>query len=154
MPRQEGLIPKGLLARFVRKPEKQTQRSLIEGTWHDEWNRLHLFRWESDQIVPSEVTTLAKVGNLYDMALVARISDNGEVVPVEFSEVESGTTIEFDQGFTFANVERARTVILEDGRVYHDLNLRDQKILEALLDALKEEFPQQNPVRARLSPGT
>lgn len=134
-------MPKELPTLEAQPSEEQARaiQVIVEGGYQDDWSR-HT-QTVIEKIVPENCTRITFIP-AYVLILVATWKDDG-VHWLE--EQEGGETVNFGLVNNFG-ILRPCTVITEDGRIYHDLELINapdevnRKRLTRYLEVLEKEF--------------
>ena len=114
---------------------------LVEGGYHDNW-RTHTTT-EMKFPIPPDCGVIHVWS--YDLTLIGKITDKGIEVNPNW-ENQAAPSVDLD---TYTGIERPTTVITEDGRIYHDLELmldeynssRLPSFLTALNGKRKDRYP-------------
>jgi len=135
------------LFRKETKVEIPKLKVLVEGANHDSWRKLDLAPLLLE--TPPNCTKI-NFGDYYLFTLVGRWDKEG-IKMVNQEEIEKGSEIKFNDAFKFMceHFERPRTIITEDGRIYHDLILLESQVLKSFLDGLYERYGKNNPAKNR-----
>lgn len=105
-----------LLELFRKKKQIPQQRVIIEGGYQDDWMTHTTDSGRYD--IPEGVNRL--VIHCYNLDLVGRLNSENDL-----EEVPKTATInsqELDYNF-FTRIQRPTTIVVDDGRVYHDKGL-------------------------------
>ncbi|MBI4155443.1 hypothetical protein HY498_05160 [Candidatus Woesearchaeota archaeon] len=116
------------------KKSKEDQRVIIEGGFQDDWNVHH---FDSEVIaVPYNITTIYT--GLYNLDRVELKKDVWVPIGGSLDTVEK-----LDFNYIWGIVQRPCTILIEDGRIFHDLDILDGSShfrLTSTLNALKKEY--------------
>jgi len=104
-----------------RRQHPELRRMIIEGGFQDDWRSHYFDLFEAE--VPEGVTKL-HLGMGFDLDLLARIQKSGTLVIDATSTGARADLTLGKRGYDyFMRINRVCTVIVEDGRVYHDRGL-------------------------------
>lgn len=118
---------------------------LIEGSFHDAWR--HHYVVERRFLIPEDCARII-IGS-YTLTRIGQWEDGG--MKLSDQPDESGSQVDLGYGIIFRDLERPTTLIVEDGRIYHDLDLRgpndpNNTRLEHFIELLTKEGVKTNPV--------
>ncbi len=105
-----------MLFGLLKKKKIPQQRVIIEGGYQDEWMT---HTTDSDRYdIPEGITRL--VIHCYELDLVGRLNQEGDLETIPSAEQVSPQELNYN---FFTRIQRPTTVIVDDGRVYHDKGL-------------------------------
>ena len=112
-------------------------RCIIEGGYHDRW-RTHTLATEIFEL--KDITDRILILD-YEFDLVLKREENKMLI--DYFDLPPKNPLEVEYSL-FRGIERPCIIITEDGRIYYDKKLNEQKRIESLFSALEKKFPNKN----------